>query len=49
MKKGILMSLGMAPALLFAQEEFTLNGKIGKTAAGAKVFIQYQDNGQGVI
>ncbi|GHE28185.1 thiol:disulfide interchange protein [Sphingobacterium griseoflavum] len=43
------MSVGLFPALLFAQEEFTLNGKIGNTPNGAKVFIQYQDNGQGTI
>ncbi|KGE14929.1 TlpA disulfide reductase family protein [Sphingobacterium deserti] len=49
MKKVMLTYIGLIPALLFAQEEFTLNGKIGNTQAGAKVFIQYQDNGQAVI
>ncbi|WP_133639671.1 TlpA disulfide reductase family protein [Sphingobacterium paludis] len=49
MKKITLTYMGLIPALLFAQEEFTLNGKIGNTQPGAKVFIQYQDNGQGVI
>lgn len=43
------MSLGVIPSLLFAQEEFTLNGKVGQTQAGAKVFIQYRDNGQTVL
>lgn len=43
------MSLGLAPALLFAQQDFTVNGKIGQTKPGAKVFIQYRADGQGVI
>ncbi|MFD1771302.1 redoxin domain-containing protein [Sphingobacterium suaedae] len=49
MKKAILMGLGVVPAMLFAQEDFTLNGKIGQTQAGAKIFIQYRDNGQSAI
>jgi len=49
MRKIVLMSLGLAPALLFAQEDFTLNGKVGQTKPGAKVFIQYRADGQGVI
>jgi len=49
MEKLILASACFAPALLFAQEDFTLNGKIGQTKSGAKVFIEYQDNGQQVL
>ncbi|WDF68566.1 TlpA disulfide reductase family protein [Sphingobacterium oryzagri] len=49
MRKLVLMSLGLAPALLFAQQDFTVNGKIGQTKPGAKVFIQYRADGQGVI
>lgn len=35
--------------MLFAQEAFTLNGKVGKTNPEAKVFIQYRENGQSVL
>lgn len=37
------------PALLFAQEDFTINGKVGGAQEGAKVFFQYRDNGQTVL
>lgn len=37
------------PAMLFAQEDFTLNGKVGNAQEGAKVFVQYRDNGQNVL
>ncbi|HLS95652.1 peroxiredoxin [Sphingobacterium allocomposti] len=49
MKKAILMGVGMVPLVLFAQEDFTLNGKIGQTQPGAKVFIQYRDGGQNAL
>jgi len=49
MKKGILSILGVVPAMLFAQEDFTLNGKVGGLQEGAKVFFQYRDNGQVVL
>ena len=49
MRKGILTILGVIPAMLFAQEDFTLNGKINSIPDGAKVFFQYQDNGRMLI
>jgi len=49
MKKLILVGLCLAPGLLLAQEDFTLNGKIGHTRPGAKLFIHYVDDGQTVL
>lgn len=49
MRKGILAILGAIPVMLFAQEDFTLNGKINNIPDGAKVFFQYQDNGRMLI
>lgn len=49
MKKEILTILGVIPAMLFAQEDFTLKGKVGGTQEGAKIFVQYRDNGQNVL
>lgn len=49
MKKEILTFLGVIPAMLFAQEDFTLKGKVGGTQEGAKIFVQYRDNGQNVL
>lgn len=49
MKKGTLTTLLAIPAMLFAQEDFTLNGKVGSTPDGAKVFVQYTDNGQNIL
>ena len=49
MKKRILTALTVIPAMLFAQEDFTLNGKVGGTQEGAKIFVQYRDNGQNVL
>lgn len=49
MRKGILTILGAIPVMLFAQEDFTLNGKINNIPDGAKVFFQYQDNGRMLI
>lgn len=49
MKRIVLLGLAVAPTVLFAQESFTLNGKVGQTNPQAKVFIQYKDNGQGVL
>lgn len=49
MKKRILTALTVIPAMLFAQEDFTLKGKVGGTQEGAKIFVQYRDNGQNVL
>lgn len=49
MKNIFLVSLGLLPLSLLAQESFTVNGNVGETAADSKVFIQYRDNGQNVL
>lgn len=49
MKKLIITAIAVMPMLLFAQEDFTINGKISGTQEGAKVFFQYRDNGQTVL
>ncbi len=45
MKKGILMGLSFLPALLMAQESYTVTGKVNTTSDKAKVFMQYAANG----
>ncbi|MBD1433440.1 AhpC/TSA family protein [Sphingobacterium sp. DN00404] len=49
MRKGLLMLLGVLPLMVFAQEDFTLKGKVKGLPEGAKVFIQYRDKGQTVL
>lgn len=44
MKKGILLGLGLIPTLIFAQENFTVTGKIQGATDKAKVFMQYAEN-----
>lgn len=44
MKKGILLGLGLIPTLIFAQENYTVSGKIKGASNQAKVFMQYSDN-----
>lgn len=44
MKKGILLGLSCIPALIFAQENFTLTGQIKGASDKAKVFMQYVEN-----
>ena len=46
MKKTILMGAMALPALLWAQEDFTVKGKISDLQAPAKIFMQYADQGQ---
>lgn len=46
MKKMLMCSIAMLPTLIFAQEEYTIKGKIGNLNAPAKVYMQYRDNGQ---
>src|SRR5690606_25259134 len=45
MKKGILMGLSFLPALLMAQESYTVTGKVNAASDKAKVFMQYANNG----
>lgn len=49
MKNILLMGLGLLPAALFAQQDFTLSGKIANAKPEAKIFIQYQSAGQRVL
>ncbi|HLT88209.1 MAG TPA: TlpA disulfide reductase family protein [Sphingobacterium sp.] len=49
MKKVILTAIAAVPTLLFGQEDFTVNGKVGAIQDEAKVFFQYRDNGQTVL
>ncbi len=49
MKKIILVSALVCPVILSAQEEYTVKGKIGSTSAPAKIFMQYEDQGQRMI
>lgn len=42
MKKIILTALVAAPSLLFAQEEFTVTGKVGNLNTPAKAYINYR-------
>ncbi|WP_133585814.1 TlpA disulfide reductase family protein [Sphingobacterium yanglingense] len=46
MKKMLMCSIAVLPTLIFAQEEYTIKGKIGNLNAPAKVYMQYRDNGQ---
>lgn len=38
--------MGLLPSILFAQEEFTVKGNVGKLNAPAKVYLQYAEGGQ---
>lgn len=51
MKKGFLFLIGafLLPAVLFAQEEFTVRGKVSNLTAPAKVFMQYEDGGTRIV
>ncbi|UIR56061.1 AhpC/TSA family protein [Sphingobacterium sp. SRCM116780] len=44
MKKGILFGLSFIPAVIFAQESFTITGNIKGAPDKAKVFMQYVEN-----
>jgi len=46
MKQTFLLGLGLLPAILFAQEDFTVHGKLTGAGDKAKAYIQYRDNGQ---
>ena len=47
MKKIILSVLALAPALLIAQEDFSLKGTIDRTIASpAQIFLIYTDGGE---
>lgn len=46
MKNKILLAAALLPSLLFAQEEFTIKGNVGKLNAPAKAYLQYAEGGQ---
>lgn len=46
MKNKFLLAIGLLPTMLFAQEEFTIKGNIGKLNAPAKVYLEYAYGGQ---
>lgn len=49
MKNLILLGAALAPSLLFAQEDYTIKGKIGAFNSPAKVYMQYADQGQRLL
>ncbi|WP_140937079.1 TlpA disulfide reductase family protein [Sphingobacterium lumbrici] len=49
MKNLILLGAALVPSLLFAQEDYTIKGKIGSLNSPAKVYMQYADKGQRLI
>lgn len=44
--KRILLAAALLPALSFAQEEYTIKGKVGVLDTPAKIYMQYQEGGQ---
>ena len=44
--KKLLLGVALLPALAFAQEDYTVKGKVGTFSAPAKVYMQYVDGGQ---
>lgn len=44
--KKLLVLGALLPALAFAQEDYTIKGKIGSYNAPAKIYMQYKDGGQ---
>jgi peroxiredoxin len=48
MKKTILLVLAACPVLLFAQEKYTITGKIASISAPAKIYLTYRADGEAV-
>lgn len=46
MKKILMLGAAILPTLVFAQEEYTIKGKIGSFNSPAKVYMQYREGGQ---
>jgi len=50
MKKGLILGLCSLPALLFAQESYTVSGKLSQvTHADAKAFLSYRGEGENIL
>lgn len=47
-KKALLCSLLVLPFMAFAQQSFTINGKVGALASPAKAFLLYANEGERV-
>ncbi|WP_240452827.1 MULTISPECIES: TlpA disulfide reductase family protein [Sphingobacterium] len=45
MKKMLMCSVALLPTLIFAQEEYTIKGKVGTLNSPAKVYMQYREKG----
>ncbi|GAB2703847.1 TlpA disulfide reductase family protein [Mucilaginibacter koreensis] len=48
MKKTMLTLLAALPALAFAQEKYTIKGKIGTATPATKVFLTYRNDGNNI-
>jgi len=48
MKKIILLWLAASPALLFAQEKYTITGKIASINAPSKIYLTYRADGKAI-
>ncbi|WP_245801042.1 TlpA disulfide reductase family protein [Sphingobacterium nematocida] len=46
MKKMLMCSVAILPTLIFAQEQYTIKGKVGTLNSPAKVYMQYREKGQ---
>jgi peroxiredoxin len=46
MKKLILFMLTVSPAVLFAQEKYTIKGKVGSVNPPSKIFLSYSADGK---
>lgn len=49
MRNTILLAAALLPSVLFAQEDFTVKGKVGTLSAPAKIYLQYANDGQKVL
>lgn len=44
-KKMLMCGVAILPTLIFAQEEYTIKGKVGNLSSPAKVYMQYREKG----
>lgn len=45
-KKMLMCSVAILPTIIFAQEQYTIKGKVGNLNSPAKVYMQYREKGQ---
>lgn len=48
-KKRVLMALALAPAMLYAQETFTIEAKVGNDNAPAKAYLLYRPDHTNIV